>query len=51
MAAGDKPTSWRDLCRAAAQEQDPRKLLELLRQINQALVEQRLATPESQSCA
>jgi hypothetical protein len=33
--------SWRELCQAASHEQDPRKLLELLREINHALVEQR----------
>jgi len=32
---------WRELCKAASEEQDPRKLLELLREINDALAAQR----------
>jgi hypothetical protein len=38
--------SWRELCLAASHEQDPGKLLQLLRAINQALAEQRLRTSE-----
>lgn len=34
-------TRWRELCRAASQEQDPLKLLQLLREINSALIEHR----------
>ncbi len=47
----NRPLSWHELCRAAAREQDPRKLLELLRKINHALVEQRSSPSESQSAA
>ncbi len=38
MAENDKP-DWRELCRAAVQENDPEKLLQLARQINEALSE------------
>jgi len=32
---------WRELCKAASEEQDPRRLLELLRELNDALAAQR----------
>ncbi len=37
---------WRELCRVASQEQDPQKLLDLLREINHALAEQRVRTAD-----
>lgn len=42
---------WRELCRAASQEQDPQKLLQLLREINRALADQRVRTAEHQADA
>lgn len=39
--ATNVPVSWRELCQAASHEQDPRKLLKLLQEINHALAEQR----------
>ncbi len=33
-------TDWHELCRKASQEQDPHKLLELLRDLNDALAAQ-----------
>ena len=33
------PQDWRELCRRAAQELDPEKLLDLVVQINEALDE------------
>jgi hypothetical protein len=32
---------WKDLCQQAANEQDPQKLLELTRQINELLLSRR----------
>lgn len=34
---GNGNGDWRELCKAASNEQDPEKLLDLIRQINQAL--------------
>ncbi|MGB9236192.1 MAG: hypothetical protein WCC04_17430 [Terriglobales bacterium] len=34
-------TDWRELCREASEEQDPRRLLELLREINETLAAER----------
>jgi hypothetical protein len=39
---------WRELCREASQECDPKKLLELMREINRALSLQRGRSAESQ---
>jgi hypothetical protein len=36
MAGGVRP-DWRELCKAASQEQDSSKLLDLVHQLNQAL--------------
>ena len=38
MADNDKP-DWRELCKAAAREKDSQKLLQLVKQINEALAE------------
>lgn len=40
--------SWRDLCQEVSHEQDPRKLLELLREINHALVQLHVNAAEAQ---
>ncbi len=37
--AQDQPKDWRKLCEAAAKEEDPDKLMELVAQINIALDE------------
>ncbi len=39
---------WRDLCKAASHEQDPKKLLDLIRQINLALSQERARLAQSQ---
>ena len=44
--AEHEDTDWRELCKDASEEQNPRKLLALLRQINDALAAQRARTPE-----
>jgi len=36
---GEKRELWMDLCERAASEQDPQKLIELVKQINQLLEE------------
>jgi hypothetical protein len=36
---GERGERWRDLCSQAAQEQDPDRLLDLIRQINELLDE------------
>ncbi len=41
MAEYYEYTDWRELCREASEEQDPRRLLDLLREINNALAAQR----------
>jgi hypothetical protein len=41
-------SDWRELCKAASHEQDPRKLLDLIRQINRALSQERARLSESQ---
>ena len=41
-------TEWRELCKAASQEQDPEKLLDLIRQINHALSQQRVRVGDRQ---
>jgi hypothetical protein len=38
---------WRELCRAAAREQDPARLLHLLHEINRALIGHRTECAES----
>ncbi len=45
---GNPTTDWRELCKAASHEQDPIKLLDLIRQINLALSQQRTRLQESQ---
>jgi hypothetical protein len=46
---GERGERWRDLCSKAAQEQDPDRLLDLIRQINELLdeKEQRLKRERS----
>jgi hypothetical protein len=39
---------WRELCKAASQEHDPEKLLDLIREINRALSQQARRSPDSQ---
>jgi len=46
---GNDTGDWHQLCKAASQECDPKKLLDLIRQINQALSQQRTRAPESQA--
>jgi hypothetical protein len=46
--AGNGTVDWRALCKVASQEQDPKKLVDLLRQINRALSEQRIRLGDSQ---
>jgi hypothetical protein len=36
---GERGERWRDLCSQAAEEQDPDRLMELVREINQLLEE------------
>jgi len=36
---GENEERWRDLCEAAAKEQDSERLLDLVRQINQMLAD------------
>ena len=45
---GEKKERWKELCELASVEQDPQKLLELVRQINELLDEKfkRLETSE-----
>ena len=40
---------WRELCKKVAREYDPEKLLDLMRQINRALSQQRAKLMESPS--
>jgi hypothetical protein len=44
---------WKELCELAAQEQDPQKLLELTRQINDLLLgkQRRLERPDDKPAA
>ena len=46
MAENKTDLNWHELCKEASEERDPRKLLELLREINQALAEQRTRRAE-----
>jgi hypothetical protein len=46
---GSGTGDWRELCKAASQECDPEKLLDLIRQINRALLQQRTRPQEPQS--
>jgi hypothetical protein len=50
-AMQEKEELWRKLCAQAAVEQDPKKLMELTREINRLLreKEERLAAPRKQS--
>lgn len=36
---GDEDKKWRDLCEQAQTEQDPKKLIELIKEINRLLQE------------
>ena len=38
--ADDEKRDWRELCKAASREHDPSRLLELVRELNDALDEQ-----------
>jgi hypothetical protein len=40
--ASNQPKDWRKLCEAAAKEEDPNKLMELVSEINKALDERNL---------
>lgn len=40
--AANQPKDWRKLCEAAAKEEDPNKLMELVSEINKALDERDL---------
>jgi len=46
---GNQAGEWRELCKEVSREYDPEKLLELMRQINRALSQQRAKLMESQS--
>ena len=46
---GNQAGDWRQLCKEVSREYDPEKLLELMRQINRALSQQRAKLMESQS--
>jgi len=46
MAENKTDLNWHELYKEASEERDPRKLLELLREINQALAEQRTRRAE-----
>lgn len=46
---GNQAGDWRALCKEASREYDPEKLLELIREINRALSQQRTRLSESQS--
>ena len=41
--AGEDKTDWRELCKAASQEQDPSRLLELVRKLNDALTQREVS--------
>ena len=49
MVESYQDEEWRELCKEASEEQDPRKLLGLLRKINDALSAQRERNPEAES--
>ena len=44
---GNQTGDWRELCKEVAREYDPEKLLDLMRQINRALSQQRAKLMES----
>ena len=46
---GNQARDWRELCKKVAREYDPEKLLDLMRQINCALSQQRAKSMEPQS--
>ena len=46
---GNQAGDWRELCKEVAREYDPEKLLDLMRQINRALSQQRAKLMESPS--
>jgi hypothetical protein len=46
---GENEERWRELCEAAAKEQDSERLLELVRQINQMLDEAATESPSEGS--
>ena len=46
---GNQTGDWRELCKEVAREYDPEKLLDLMRQINRALSQQRAKLMESPS--
>jgi hypothetical protein len=49
---GQGAERWRELCAQAAVEQDPQRLMELIREINRLLEEkeQRLLVPKPDAC-
>ena len=49
----EKRERWKELCELAAQEQDPQKLLELTREINDLLLgkRRRLERPDDEPAA
>jgi len=47
MAENKTSPSWHELCKEASEERDPRKLLELLQEINEALADQRTQRAEA----
>ena len=47
MVESYQDEEWRELCKEASEEQDPRKLLGLLHKINDALSAQRERNPEA----
>jgi hypothetical protein len=46
---GNQAGDWRELCKEVSREYDPEKLLDLMRQINRALSQQRAKLMESHS--
>jgi hypothetical protein len=45
--AGDEDKIWRDLCEQAQSEEDPKKLLELIKEINRLLQEREVRLREA----
>jgi hypothetical protein len=49
MHERNRSTDWHVLCELASKEQDPDKLLDLVRRLNQAL-DERLTRPPQERC-
>jgi hypothetical protein len=47
---GERGERWRDLCSQAAEEQDPDRLMELVREINALLEEKEQRLKREKSC-